>query len=143
MVGEAGFEPATFRAQGECATRLRYSPNYAQKCTRRAQHHAQKTAIRRPKTLDTPGDFFYTDFAMEKPLGKKRRKPKEGKDFMFYIRPIDQALIDFLQTKNTLSVSNVIRMALAYQAEGLGLNIAKLMEAKRDHESTPARIVGE
>lgn len=90
------------------------------------------------KGLDTYSYFFYTHLEMEKPLEKKPRRPKDGTNFLFYVRPIDQALIDFLQAKNTLSVSNVIRMALAYHAEALGLNIAKLMEAKKDHESTPA-----
>lgn len=78
--------------------------------------------------LDRHMDFFYTQNAMpEKPKARVKRV-KSGENYLFYMRPVDQRMIKFLQSKNTLEVSNVIRMALAFHAEALGMNIRELIE---------------
>src|SRR4051794_4732350 len=44
VIGAAGFEPATFRSQSECATRLRYAPT-------------KESNLATPRTLASPSSF--------------------------------------------------------------------------------------
>ena len=74
------------------------------------------------------------------------RRPKDptkpSQMILFRPRPIDRELIDFLRKKTTMTISCVIREALAYRAESMGLNIARLMEEHErydDERTTDAR----
>ena len=58
----------------------------------------------------------------------KRDPRKLNVVVMFKPRPIDRELIEFLRSKSTMTISNVIREALAYRAESLGLNLSELMK---------------
>ena len=62
-------------------------------------------------------------------MARKPKDPKNGPQLIMYKpRPVDREVLDFLRSKSTMSTSNIIREALAYRAESMGLNLLELME---------------